>query len=76
MSADLCSNEMSLQVGRMAALAEAAQREFEGDPVTDHGIWLLDLLNADLHYLKSRIDNGDHDCERPQAELGLIGGAS
>ena len=76
MSADLCSNDMSMEVGRMAALAEAVQRELEDGEVTDHGMWLLDLLNTDLHYLKSRINNGDHYCESPQAELELIGGAS
>ena len=59
MSADLSSNDMSSEVGRMGALAEAVQREFEDEKVTDHGIWLIDLLNADLKHLKERIDRGE-----------------
>ena len=50
------SIDMSWEVGRMAALAEAVQREFESK-VTTHGTWLIDLLNADLNHLKSRIDD-------------------
>lgn len=45
----------------MAALAEAVQRELEHGEVSSHGTWLIDLLNADLTHLKSRIDNGDYD---------------
>ena len=60
------SNVMSLEVGRMGALAEAVQREAEGmAKVDDHTIWLIDLLNADLAHLKSRINDGHYDrqCE-------------
>lgn len=72
------SMDMSMEVGRMVALAEAVQREAErAEPeIGGHAIWLIDLLNADLNHLKSRIDNGDYDGETPQAELDLIGGAS
>jgi len=54
------SMDMSMEVGRMAALAEAVQREFESE-VTTHGVWLIDLLNADLWRLKSKIDNDGSD---------------
>ena len=50
------SIDMSMEVGRMAALAEAVQREF-ASRTTAHGAWLIDLLNADLNHLKSRIDD-------------------
>ena len=54
------SMDMSMEVGRMAALAEAVQREFESE-VTTHGVWLIDLLNTDLWRLKSKIDNDGSD---------------
>ena len=55
-------SDMSIEVGRMGALAETIQREVESE-LTDHTIWLIDLLNADLNYLKSRIDGGHYTCE-------------
>jgi len=54
------ANKMSLEVGRLGALAEAIRRETES-VLNEQAVWLIDLLNSDLKYLKSRIDDGHYD---------------
>ena len=54
-------DQMSLEIGRMQALAQAAFSRAEGE-ASEGAMWLIDLLVVDLKHLKDRIDTAHYDC--------------
>ena len=64
----LCESEMSIEVGRLHALAATVRDKV--DEGNDRLIWLVDLLEADIKHLKHRIDSGYYNVENATGNGG------